>query len=322
MSADEEKKKKKRPAPQTAQELFDAGAAAYDAHRFKTALRLFLKAAEMDHPDAAYRCSLMYERGEGTPKDTDKALGWCVRAADLGHEEAQSTRPHMRAMFAEARREIAEGRRLFSLGSEAYGAGEYEKALSLFEQAAALGNADAQFNCGVMVRNGQGTEADGAKALAWFEKAGWNGCADAAFNCGVLYMRGEGTRPNKRKGRMWFRVGVGLSRIQALERASNEQYAQKLRAEREEAERLFAQGAAAYRRKDAAAALSLFERAAELGDVDAQYNCGAMYAAGKGAPADPEKARKWLEKAAAQEKNRTAQQHAKKLLHFQSVKKG
>lgn len=61
---------------------------------------------------------------------------------------------------------------------------------------------------------------------------------------------------------------------------------------------VLSEGIDAYKQKNYAKALKLFEKSAELGVAQAQYNCGAMYYKGQSTAVDPKKALYWQEKAA------------------------
>ena len=67
------------------------------------------------------------------------------------------------------------------------------KALVMLEKAAGQGHTEAQFQCGKMYYNGEGTEADKARALVWFEEAAGQGHAGAQYQCGRMYTLGRGT---------------------------------------------------------------------------------------------------------------------------------
>jgi TPR repeat protein len=49
----------------------------------------YKKAAEQGFADTHYNLGMMYNEGEGVPKDQGKALGWYQKAADQGDVEAQ-----------------------------------------------------------------------------------------------------------------------------------------------------------------------------------------------------------------------------------------
>jgi TPR repeat protein len=56
----------------------------------------------------------------------------------------------------------------------------YERAAELFKQAAAKGNADAQYNLGGLYHNGQGVPKDVARGVALFKQAAVGGNKPAA----------------------------------------------------------------------------------------------------------------------------------------------
>ena len=68
-----------------------------------------------------------------------------------------------------------------------------EKALTPEERFAKLqkdaedGNAQAQFNLGLMYAKGKGVLKDTAKAVEWYQKAAAQGDAQAQFNLGQMY---------------------------------------------------------------------------------------------------------------------------------------
>ena len=62
----------------------------------------------------------------------------------------------------------------------------------------------------------------------------------------------------------------------------------------------FAEGVAAFERRDYATALREFRPLAEQGHADAQFNLGLMYYKGQGVPQDHAEAMKWYRKAAEQ----------------------
>jgi hypothetical protein len=54
-------------------------------NRARDALRYLEEAASKAHPSAAYWAYVMYQEGEGVPRDEDKAARFLERAAELGH---------------------------------------------------------------------------------------------------------------------------------------------------------------------------------------------------------------------------------------------
>ena len=71
-------------------------------------------------------------------------------------------------------------------------------------QAAEQGNAQAQYNLGVMYEQGQGVRQDVAQAAQWFRKAAEQGFAEAQYNLGVMHANGLGVRQNYKIAKEWF----------------------------------------------------------------------------------------------------------------------
>ena len=71
-------------------------------------------------------------------------------------------------------------------------------------QAAEQGNADAQFNLGLMYANGQGVRQDDAQAVQWYRKAAEQGDAQAQLALGLRYATGQGVRQDIVIAKEWF----------------------------------------------------------------------------------------------------------------------
>ena len=59
-----------------------------------------------------------------------------------------------------------------------------------------------------MYVNGEGIQQDYDKAFDWYTKAAKQGNADAQFNLGVMYLNGEGLIQNHKKAYMWFNLAI------------------------------------------------------------------------------------------------------------------
>lgn len=68
---------------------------------------------------------------------------------------------------------------------------DYTAAYQLFLESAQAGNAEAQFNLGILLYEGQGIEKNQAQALDWIEKAAAQGWADAQYYLGNMYEFGR-----------------------------------------------------------------------------------------------------------------------------------
>ena len=99
-------------------------------------------------------------------------------------------------------------------------AGPYEDATSAFERkdyvlAARLlrpfaeqGDAQAQFNLGVMYDYGQGVSQNHREAVKWYRKAAEHGRARAQSNLGLMYDNGQGVPQDFVHAHMWFNVAA------------------------------------------------------------------------------------------------------------------
>ena len=93
----------------------------------------------------------------------------------------------------------------FQQGLESANKGDYQTAFKLWLPLAELGDVAAQYNLGLMYKNGKGVKQDNAEAVKWYHKAAEQGYAKAQFNLGVMYYNGEGVKRNPSKAKEWFR---------------------------------------------------------------------------------------------------------------------
>ena len=87
----------------------------------------------------------------------------------------------------------------------AYQRGDYASAFREFRPLAEQGNANAQYNLGIMYDNGQGVSQDYAGAVKWFRKAAKQGVAEAQFELGFMYDKGLGVPQDYAKALQWWR---------------------------------------------------------------------------------------------------------------------
>ncbi len=92
--------------------------------------------------------------------------------------------------------------------TNAYAEGDYAKAAGLYSTLAKKGNAEAQYNLGVMYRAGRGVPQDYSEARKWYQLAAEQGNAIAQFNLGWMYASGKGVPQNYVQAQMWFNVAV------------------------------------------------------------------------------------------------------------------
>lgn len=90
-------------------------------------------------------------------------------------------------------------------GTEAYQGGDYETALTIWRTLADRGDAEAQYNLGLMYNNGRGVEQDYSQAAEWFRKAAEQGFLQTQFMLANMYAKGRGVAQDDAQAAIWFR---------------------------------------------------------------------------------------------------------------------
>lgn len=161
------------------------------------ALRYFTLAwQEGQLPAAAFELSEMYQKGEGTEKDENKALELLGAAAQAKNPSAQ-----------------------YALGERAYKAepANYQDAFAWFSNAAEGGLAQAQYMTGFMLMQGQGTERSVPLAIEFFKKAANQNDTAAQYVLGQIYWKGLGVPKDKKEGRAWLEKASAGGNLAARE---------------------------------------------------------------------------------------------------------
>lgn len=164
----------------------------------------------------------------------------------------------------------------FSDGVSYYEQGDFASALESFKAAAAKGNAEAQFNLGLMFLNGEGVPQDYKQALNWFEQSASKGNVKAQVNLGRMYAKGKGMLSNHGIAASWFRKAADQGYADA-------QYSLGI---------LYVTGTGAPR--DYNKARELFQQAANQSNASAQYQLALLYLKGRGVATNLVEAYKWL----------------------------
>ena len=92
------------------------------------------------------------------------------------------------------------------VGVDAYKRGDYATAQREWRQLAEQGDADAQYNLGVMYDFAKGVPQDFTAARQWYEKAAAQGHAGAQNNLGGLYEFGHGVKRDYVRAYMWYSI--------------------------------------------------------------------------------------------------------------------
>jgi len=87
----------------------------------------------------------------------------------------------------------------YNKGVDAYNAGQYEQALTLWEPYAKEGNVKAQYNVAKLYYDGNGVKQNYRKALYWYVQASDQEYAKAYAQIGLMYCKGEGVLKSYKK---------------------------------------------------------------------------------------------------------------------------
>lgn len=170
----------------------------------------------------------------------------------------------------------------FNSGLQAYQNGDFAAALKEWTPLAEHGDANAQYNLGLMYAKGEGVAKDYAAAAKWYSKAADQGNINAQYNLGLMYSNGEGVPKNESEAMKWYLKAANQGDASAANNLGT----------------IYDEGKGAF--KDYAEALKWYRKAAEEGIATAQFNLAVMYDIGQGVTKDYAEALKWYRKAADQ----------------------
>jgi len=94
----------------------------------------------------------------------------------------------------------------FAAGLKAYESHDYTAAFNEWKPIAEGGDANAQFNIGLMYFDGKGVPQDYEQAVDWFKRAANQGYAKAEKNLGELYYSGKGLKRDYIQAYVWLSI--------------------------------------------------------------------------------------------------------------------
>ena len=143
-------------------------------------------------------------------------------------------------------------------------------------QAAASGDAHAEFEIAAIYTEGRVVPQDFAQAATWYQRSADQGFAPAEYRLGSLYESGKGVSKDVNIALQWYeKAALAGNRMSMHNLAS-----------------LYAGGALGKQQFDKAA--QWFEQAANLGLTDSQFNLGMLYARGLGVAQSLKDSYKWF----------------------------
>jgi len=83
--------------------------------------------------------------------------------------------------------------------------GDFVKAYTQFKELAEQGDAEAQYNLGILLKSGKGVMQNPEKSAKWFRKAADQGLTDAQYHLGQMYDNGLGVEQNYDYAVVWYK---------------------------------------------------------------------------------------------------------------------
>lgn len=286
---------------------------------------LLKNAALQGNAEAAYELGFLISTTPGA--DGDQAMKWLRIAANKDMPKAQYALGDLYVHFGEpglavewygkaaAQGHVAAKRQLGTLLLLGQGVRKDEqRGLALVREAAEKGDTDAQYKLCGAYQTGLGVAKDEKTALDWLKKAAAGGHPQAQFLLGDNLLYGGPTlAQNKAEAEKWLKLAAAQGHQEAQSALNELKTApactwDDLATLTTKAESGDAQACRILSIKyekgtpdlpvNEKLAIHWLKKAAEGGDLVAQYNLGAAFFNGAGVPKDEKAAMEWLRKAA------------------------
>lgn len=247
-------------------ELLKKANALFETGNYEEALKLYHRAAEKNSAEAMYRIGICHRDMLGVTSDECDEGKWFLKAAELGHMEAQY--------------ELAE---CYALGKGV--PQSFEKALALCEQCAKQGDNSIFWAVGVIYETGETVYGRGSicpdleKARICYTRGAELGEESACFHLGKFYVEGIGVEQNLPEGIKWITAAANEGHIEA------QLYLGKC----------YEEGIGVL--QDFKEAVEWYQEAAFYCIPEASYRLARCYEEGRGVPQNLETALKWYEDA-------------------------
>jgi hypothetical protein len=209
---------------------WDKGVTAYKSGDYATALREWTPLATRGDASMQYLVGTMHKEGKGTPQDYKTAVKWWRLAAEQGNADAQSNLGWMYRNGKGVPQDYKTAVKWYTLAAEQGDASAQTQVEKLqkkisdqnelreLQVRAKQGNADAQYNLGLMYDKGRGVPQNYKTAVKWYTLAAKQGHADAQYNLGVMYDEGIGISQNNYTAMKWYGLAAKRGNSDAQKR--------------------------------------------------------------------------------------------------------
>lgn len=168
---------------------FEDGVAAYVRGDPELALRIWKPLAEQGDAAAQFNVGLLYNSGQGVPKDAGAAAHWYRLAADQGFAKAQLNLADMYVDGNGVPQDLLE-------------------AAKLYGEAAKQRNANARYKLAYLHHHGMGVRQELKEAVRLYRQAADQGLPEAQLMLGILYSLGEGVPPSLEMAYVWLSLAM------------------------------------------------------------------------------------------------------------------
>lgn len=148
---------------------------------YSCAFSKFKTEADKENPEAQYNIAIMYERGYGVEKSSDKALAWNIRAGKNNHVKAQ--------LSVGLRYDIRE---------------DFDQAIEWLKLASENNEPLAQYLLARYYRYGRGTEKNIQKSVEWYLRSSEQEYTSAQFELAKMYEKGSEITQNMKSSIFWY----------------------------------------------------------------------------------------------------------------------
>jgi TPR repeat protein len=163
----------------------------------------------------------------------------------------------------------------YDKGLKAAESGDFKTALAEWTPLAEQGDADAQFNLGLMYANGYGVPENDKTSVKWYTKAAEQGYASAQLRLGSMYDFGKGVPKSYKTAVKWYTLAAEQGNARAQDFLGG----------------MYQTGSGVLQNHKTA--VKWYKKAAEHGDASAQSSLGYMYSKGHGVLKDNRRAYMW-----------------------------
>lgn len=162
-------------------------------------VKVALKLAEEGDAQAQGVIAKMFMSGRGVKKDEAKGINWLRKSLALppDHPDFQVLLGKMYVNDRDLKK-------------------NYSEAMKLFQQAAAQGSVEAQYQIGERYDFGEGVPQNSAEAMKWYRQAAENGYAEAQFEIGVRCAQGRDVKQDYAEALQWLQKAADQGHPEAL----------------------------------------------------------------------------------------------------------